>query len=77
MHSERFKNMKIAENRSERKESTKERQGEVFFGMMGFCRKTMDDYRPFSKDYEKTMTIMEDNGRSSMIIRRLSFGKWF
>ena len=59
MRSERFKNMKIAENRSERKESTKESQGDIFFGMMGFCRKTMT----ISKDYGKTMTIMEDNGR--------------
>jgi hypothetical protein len=54
--------MKIAENRSERKESTKESQGDISFGMMGFCRETMT----ISKDYEKTMTIMEDNGRLSM-----------
>ena len=48
--------MKIAENRSERKESTKESQGDIFPRMMGFCRETMI----ISKDYEKTMTIMED-----------------
>ena len=65
MRSERFKNMKIAENRSERKESTKESQGDIFFGMMGFCRKTMI----ISKNNQKTMTIMEDNGRSSMIMK--------
>ena len=56
--------MKIAESGSERKESTKESQGDIFFGMMGFCRETMT----ISKDNEKTMTIMKDNGRSPMIM---------
>ena len=34
MHSKTFKNMKIAETISERKESTKESQGEVFEKVM-------------------------------------------
>ena len=59
MRSEIFENMKIAENKSERKESTKESQGDIFSRMMGFCRETM----AISNDYEKTMRMMEDNGR--------------
>ena len=61
--------MKIAENRSERKESTKESQGEYFYPMMGFCWKTMDDYRPFSKDYWKTL---KDYGKTMAYYERLS-----
>jgi hypothetical protein len=53
--------MKIAENRSERKESTKESQGDIFFEMMGFCRKTMT----ISKDYEK---IINNHQRQWKII---------
>ena len=55
--------MKIAESGSERKESTKESQGEVFSGTMGHRPKTM----AISKDYEETMkrqsTIIDHNQR--------------
>ena len=60
--------MKTTEDVFEFKESTKESQGEYFCLIVGFCRKTMNDYRPFSKDYQKTL---KDYGKTMAYHERL------